>query len=712
MSSSTAVPAASRRRILYVFATQGFAGLLLVCWVTVVRAGQTREIFDSLGSQALPLITTFFLCSLILQFLKFELTDLIFVSFGITAFIAMVPLLGMVMAAWTAVSAAIVTRLLAIVQVGPLKIHVQDPVLEYVKTFGLFGTYGIPVVLAAFVYERMGGNVPVAEVSIISAFRLALSGFVLIASNNIVMLRVMGAYGYSPSKRFRLTMIDSSIYLLTLPYAICLALAWSTIGLGFVLALSFTGIVTNFVTRGLAHARIQSRNQLQRLASLSNIGKTISLRFTKEQLLMAIYTECRRVVDVSLFSIALIDEGSSELSFELDVRENQIMPKDRIPIGKGLNSWVVVHRQPLLLKSMQQEKQFGVESVQDDIETESWLGVPMVARDRVIGVLSVQSYKQNAFSDDDVLLLTSIANQAAVALENANLYRDLEGLTYALENRVLDRTNELRETNLRLMAADRSKNQFLANMSHELRTPLNSVIGFSSVLLENTREVLPPRLFKFLENIRAAGNHLLSLINDILDLSKIEAGKMELRPDLFDIRETVASVERVMRGFASEAGVGLTVDIDSDVPVVRLDEGRLKQILFNLVSNAIKFSPKGGPVWVTVNHVPRAQSPLRCDAIRIEVSDSGIGIELEELEKIFDEFYQTEDGRRSKKGGTGLGLSLTRNFVELHHGTIEVHSRREAGATFVMHLPVDCMQGSPLPVMSAVVKRHETPMDH
>src|SRR5262249_30273573 len=154
-----------------------------------------------------------------------------------------------------------------------------------------------------------------------------------------------------------------------------------------------------------------------------------------------------------------------------------------------------------------------------------------------------------------LLLLTAIANQAGVAIENQRLYKDLEGLTHALEARVLERTNELRETNLRLLAADRSKNQFLANMSHELRTPLNSIIGFSGVLLENTRETLSARLYKFLENISVAGNHLLALINDILDLSKIEAGKMELRADEFDLRDTIPAVERVMRGFANEANV-------------------------------------------------------------------------------------------------------------------------------------------------------------
>jgi signal transduction histidine kinase len=225
-------------------------------------------------------------------------------------------------------------------------------------------------------------------------------------------------------------------------------------------------------------------------------------------------------------------------------------------------------------------------------------------------------------------------------------------------------------------------------MSHELRTPLNSIIGFSSVLLENT-PTIPQRLYKFLENIHVAGNHLLELINDILDLSKIEAGKMELRTDEFDLRDTIASVERVMKGFASEAKVSITATIEPAVPRVRLDEGRLKQILFNLLSNAVKFSPHGGPVTIAVTSLPRTASPLGVETVRIDVTDQGIGIAPEELQRIFDEFYQTEEGRRARRGGTGLGLSLTRNFVELHHGRIEVQSAAGEGSCFTLYLPVD-----------------------
>jgi signal transduction histidine kinase len=689
--------AAARRRIISVFLLQGFAGLLLMLWLTWVRQDQITAVFHHLGDRGPILVLVFIAFATTLALLKFELTDMIYVSLVLTAFMAFFPLFGSVVTAWLAVLVAVGTRILGMKQIGLTKISVDDPRTEWVRTFGLFGTYGIPVIAASTLYELLGGELPVMHATAAQAGRIALCGAVMIFTNNLMMFRPARAYGYSVAKIVKLDSIDASIYLLTIPYAVVTALSYGAIGWGAVAALAFTGGVANFIARNLAITRSRSRHQLQRLASLTQIGKTISLRFTTDELLLAIYTECRKVIDCSLFSIALLDEHTNELLFELDIRDDQVLPRERMPLGEGLNSWVVKHHQPLLLGSTADERRMGLQSVPDTKASESWLGVPMIARDHVIGVISVESYKKHAFTADDVLLLTAIANQAAVAIENAHLYKDLEGLTYALEQRVMERTNELRETNLRLLAADRSKNQFLANMSHELRTPLNSIIGFSSVLIEAGRTALPGRLHKFLENIHAAGNHLLELINDILDLSKIEAGKMELRTDEFDLRETIAAVERVMRGFAAEAKVQIFSTIEPDVPQVRLDEGRLKQILFNLLSNAVKFSPHGGIVALNCRYMRGTDSPLTLDTVRIDVTDQGIGIPHDELQRIFVEFYQTEEGRRARGGGTGLGLSLTRNFVELHHGRIDVKSKPSEGSTFTLYLPVDYHEAAKIP---------------
>jgi signal transduction histidine kinase len=689
-SSTSSQVNVTRRRVISVFALQGTIGLIAMIALTIFARQQTGEIVRALGlDHAILLVITFFAVASALQLLKFELTNLIFVSLGIASFVAMYPILGGVITSWTAVVAAMGTRYIGMRELGPVKVDMSDPTVEWLKMYGLFGTYGLPVVATSLLYTALGGTVPTLHASFENVVRLTVCGLAVILANNLVLSRMMKAYGYDVHKRVRLLVTDFSIYLLALPYAICVTLSYGTMGYGAVVALSFTGILANFAARNLALTRSAVQRQVQRLASLSNVGKMISLEFTTEELLRTVYVECQKVMDASLFSIALYDERINELAFELDVREGVVLPKERIPMGVGLNSWVVANHQPLLIGSVKEERRLGIVAVDDGTSTESWLGVPMVARDRVVGVISIQSYRKNAFSHDDLLLLTSVANQAAVALENANLYRDLEGLTYALEQRVEERTRELNETNLRLLAADRSKSQFLANMSHELRTPLNSIIGFSSILIDTSRELLPARPFKFLENIHSAGNHLLELINDILDLSKIEAGKMELQPDRFDPRHTIAAVQRVMKGIVTDSRVQLVMDVASDVPIVCLDEGRLKQILFNLLSNAVKFSPHGGTIAVKAAFVPKDESPLHVDTVRLEVSDEGIGIAEEELGLIFDEFYQTESGRKSRKGGTGLGLPLTRNFVELHFGKIEVFSEPGQGSRFVLLLPVD-----------------------
>jgi signal transduction histidine kinase len=690
--ASAREPGPSRRRVIGVFFGQGLVGLIAMVALTFLRHAETVHVVQTLGGELPILIVIFVLFASALALLRFELTDLVYVALVITAYMAMFPLLGTVLSSWIAVAVSVGTRVLSLQQLGPVKLARQDTLTDYVKAFGLFATYGLPVVVASSVYTALGGAFPALHSTPAEAARIAAGGFALIVTNSLAMFLPQRSYGYSLGKIVHLTFIDAGISLIALPYAVVTALSFGTIGWGGVIALAFTGIVANLVARKLALTRSKSDDLLQRLASLTNIGKTISLRTSTDELLMKIYTECTAVIDCSLFSIALLDEARQELAFELDIRDGQKLPKDRLPLGAGLNSWVIQHHEPLLLGSTAEERRIGVESVADTKPTEAWLGVPMIARDHVVGVISVESYRKNAFSADDVILLTSIANQAAVAIENGHLYRDLEGLTYALEQRVLERTNELREANLRLLAADRSKNQFLANMSHELRTPLNSIIGFSSVLIDATRGVLPPRMHRFLENIHTAGNHLLQLINDILDLSKIEAGKMELRADTFDLHETLAAVQRVMKGFAAEARVKIVMTVDPKLPNVRLDEGRLKQILFNLLSNAVKFSPHGGVISVACQYVPSEESPLGFDTVRIDVVDQGIGIPEEELQQIFHEFYQTEHGRRARRGGTGLGLSLTRNFVELHHGRIEVHSKPQEGSTFTLYLPVDYVE--------------------
>jgi signal transduction histidine kinase len=232
----------------------------------------------------------------------------------------------------------------------------------------------------------------------------------------------------------------------------------------------------------------------------------------------------------------------------------------------------------------------------------------------------------------------------------------------------------------RLDAASRHKSQFLASMSHELRTPLNAVIGFSEVLRERMYGELNPKQAGYVDDILASGRHLLSLINDILDLSKIEAGRMEIEAGEFDVAALLDIAMTLVRERACSHGISLQREIGPGLGTIRADERKLKQVLLNLLSNAVKFTPDGGLVRVSAKTAP--------GAVEISVADSGIGIAPEDVPVVFDEFRQVGGDRARKAEGTGLGLALTKKFIELHGGGIRVESAPGVGSTFTVTLPV------------------------
>jgi len=240
--------------------------------------------------------------------------------------------------------------------------------------------------------------------------------------------------------------------------------------------------------------------------------------------------------------------------------------------------------------------------------------------------------------------------------------------------------DELRAANLRIQEADRLKSQFLANMSHELRTPMNSIIGFSEILVDRLQDRIEPKHLSFLRHILASGQHLLSIINDILDLSKIEAGKMEIFAEEFAVRPVVESVCTVMRGMVRDRVPTFAIDIPDDLPKIETDLAKFKQILFNLLSNAVKFSPADAPVEIRARVIG--------DRMTVSVRDNGIGIDAKNHDVIFEEFRQVDGTARREFGGTGLGLALVKKFVELQGGGVRVESSPGRGSTFSFILPL------------------------
>jgi len=235
-------------------------------------------------------------------------------------------------------------------------------------------------------------------------------------------------------------------------------------------------------------------------------------------------------------------------------------------------------------------------------------------------------------------------------------------------------SEQLGKAHQELEAVSRHKSEFLASMSHELRTPLNAIIGFSEVLKDGLFGAMTPKQDEYVRDIHTSGQHLLSLINDILDLSKIESGHMELSPTSIDIAMAIGDALTLVRERASKHGVKLSSEIDENINTFTGDERMVKQILLNLLSNAVKFTPAGGNV--TVHAVPTA------DGVRISVTDTGSGIAEEEQQAIFNKFEQGAGGRKPGVEGTGLGLSLVRELVELHSGRIWVESKISVGSTF------------------------------
>ena len=291
----------------------------------------------------------------------------------------------------------------------------------------------------------------------------------------------------------------------------------------------------------------------------------------------------------------------------------------------------------------------------------SVLAVPLLREGRILGALVVRRRTTGDFSTEIIELLETFASQSALAIQNARLYQELAQKTSELE------------------IASRHKSEFLASMSHELRTPLTAVIGFSEVLLDRLFGELNEKQERYLEDIRRSGRHLLELLNDILDLSKVEAGKMEL--ELADTSLTAALEQGVamVRTRASNQGLSLTVDVEPDLVDVVADPLRLKQVLLNLLSNAVKFTPPGGRVRVRARRL--------ANEVHVTVEDTGIGISEEDQKRIFESFEQGRGGLSRTAEGTGLGLTLSKRIVELHGGRLWVESRLGEGSAFTFTLP-------------------------
>jgi len=406
---------------------------------------------------------------------------------------------------------------------------------------------------------------------------------------------------------------------------------------------------------------------VEQLTALGEVGRAISSTLDLETVLTTIVS---RAVELSG-----LDGG---VVFEYDAAAEEFVPRamtvtsgalaearrtTRIRKGEG-----VLGRTAITLEAVQVADialpgayEGRLREILIDAGVRAILAVPMVREGQLIGCLGVTRNQPGDFPAETIDLLRTFATQSALAIQNARLFHEIEDKGRQLE------------------AASRHKSEFLANMSHELRTPLNAVIGFSEVLAERMFGELNEKQEEYLKDIYASGQHLLSLINDILDLSKIEAGRMELEVADFDLPVAIDNALILVRERAGRRGIALHQAVDAHLGSIRADERKIKQILLNLLSNAIKFTPEGGRIEV--------QAVPGDGTVEVSVRDTGVGIAPEDHEAVFEEFRQV--GTADKKvEGTGLGLALSRKFVELHGGRIWVESEVGKGSTFTFSLPV------------------------
>lgn len=342
-------------------------------------------------------------------------------------------------------------------------------------------------------------------------------------------------------------------------------------------------------------------------------------------------------------------------SFEEELRRSKISRGDASVIGQAS-----VRREPVQIADIHVLDEYPLACVQQE-GYRAVLAVPLIDEDELVGGLVVLSKKAGTFPERGVNLLHTFAAQSILAIRNARLFEEIE------------------EKGRQLARADKHKSEFLANMSHELRTPLNAILGYTELILDEIYGTVPDKIVEVLTRLEKNGRHLLSLINDVLDLSKIEAGRFTLTLGDYSLTELIESVHSSLESLAAEKNLALKLNLPEKLPIGKGDDQRLTQVLLNLVGNAIKFTEEG-EICI--------EALAEDECFIVSVVDTGPGISEENLHTVFREFHQVDGSSTKQKGGTGLGLAISKKIVEMHGGRIWVSSSVGAGSTFTFSIPV------------------------
>jgi signal transduction histidine kinase len=426
--------------------------------------------------------------------------------------------------------------------------------------------------------------------------------------------------------------------------------------------------------RALESRGAELSDKVEQLEALREVDEAVGSSLDLDEVLERVVTNAVRLTNLGFGDITLSTDGGSILEYDEATDSFHVRGK----FGSSPSLWeqlrdITIDRkssplgqaaladQPLEIPDLAAAER---DEFLDTVFRDGWrsmLAVPMIAGDVMIGLLAIRRRGTGSYPPDVVELLETFASQSALAIVNARLFRELETQSKELE------------------VASNHKSEFLASMSHELRTPLNAVIGFSEVLLERSFGEINERQEEYLRDIWNSGRHLLELLNEILDLSKVEAGQMVLEPTTFAVSSALEYSLAMVRERAASHAIKMSVDIADDVGEIKADQLRFKQVVLNLLSNAVKFTPDGGTVSV---HAYREDVDLV-----VTVADTGIGVPPEDQERIFDSFQQGGRGP-AREEGTGLGLTLSRRIVGLFRGRMWLESTVGVGSTFGFAIPV------------------------
>jgi len=462
----------------------------------------------------------------------------------------------------------------------------------------------------------------------------------------------------------------------------------------------------------------QTNRMLAELKQLHDLSRKLNATDDLTDMLTLVLEESMHVTDMPAGSISLYNRDTNTLSLAVAFGfSSAFNDQPAWEVRKGGLTEHILTEETLFVVTDVNDAQTGFKRnpVLAAEGVESLIAVSLTLNSTIVGILYVDDFKPHACSDDQLRMLSMLAEQAAQSIQKARLIEglhkrkdELKDLNEGLESRIISRTRELTRANEELVRADQAKSQFISNMSHELRTPLTSINGFSEILLDGLFGSVNEQQHTYLETILASGRHLLELINDILDMSKIEAGRMSLKLEQLDVEHLIEDVIPVLDGYASKAGVSIRVEGAAGLPPLPVDRTKFKQILYNLCSNAIKFSPEGGEVVIIAGQSDEpatAEGGEGYSTLKISVQDAGIGIAPQDIERIFAPFEQVESSHSRRFEGTGLGLALTKRMVEMHGGRLEVSSEPGKGSCFSFSLPLD------MPPALAAMSAHATPAD-